>query len=171
MSREFDLLSAAAARDDSWTALPYALGSADAEATINIAANSISSSMRPMAATHLHAVPGSGYVGSETIQTKRLDGVFGSLVASDERAFLKIDTQGLEREVLEGASGAIGRICGLQLETSFVPLYDGQMLLAESLEVVAGFGMVMEGIEPGFVEHTGRMYQMDVVAFRPTDGD
>jgi len=166
MSREFGVLRAAAANDGGWTALPCALGAERSQATINISANSISSSMRAMVPTHLRAVPDSAYIGVETIEIQRLDEVFDSIVAAGERTFLKIDTQGSEREVLVGASGVFQRISGMQIETSFVPLYEGQMLLAEALETVEAAGMVVEGIEPGFVEVTGRMFQMDLVCFR-----
>jgi FkbM family methyltransferase len=167
MSREFNLLKAATAEDHRWAAYRYGLGVAEGEAIINVAGNSISSSMRPMAAAHSQAVPASVYVGEERIQVHRLDAVFDSVLRPGRRVFLKIDTQGFEREVLEGASGIVDRIAGIQLETSFVPLYEGQMLLAESLSLMASLGFILEGIEPGFVESTGRMYQMDLVCFRP----
>ena len=39
---------------------------------------------------------------------------------------LKIDTQGYELEVLKGAARTLDRIDYILVETSFVPLYEGQ---------------------------------------------
>ena len=40
--------------------------------------------------------------------------------------YLKIDTQGYEWKVLEGATEVLNYLCGIQLEVSLLPLYEGQ---------------------------------------------
>jgi FkbM family methyltransferase len=167
MSREYDALAANARHDSHWEGFHYALGDRSGRSEINISRNSISSSLRPMLSTHSEVVPDSAYTGTEEIVVERLDDVFDGLVGAHTGIFLKIDTQGFEREVLAGAERSIDRITGMQLETSFVPLYDGQMLLAETLRLTETYGMTLEGVEPGFIHEDGRMFQMDGIFFRP----
>lgn len=46
--------------------------------------------------------------------------------------FVKLDTQGSELEILAGGERTIGELAfGLRVETSFVPLYEGQPLFAD----------------------------------------
>lgn len=55
--------------------------------------------------------------------------------------FIKVDTQGSELEILEGATTALGdRVFGLELEVEFVELYEGQPLFADVDRFVRPFG-------------------------------
>jgi hypothetical protein len=57
--------------------------------------------------------------------------------------FLKIDTQGTERDVLDGGAKVLDRIAGLQLEISFTALYEGEPLLSEMMDYVGKFGYTL----------------------------
>jgi FkbM family methyltransferase len=152
-----------AARDRRWIVAPCAaLGREDGEVEINIAANLVSSSILPMHATHLEAAPESAYVGRDRVRMARLDELAPSLVPPDGDLMLKIDTQGYEREVLEGATGLLGRIVALQLELSLVRLYDNAPALGEMVTFVERLGFEMFNIAPGFKNaRTGRLLQAD----------
>jgi FkbM family methyltransferase len=169
MEVEHAALARSAAKDHHWRTVHYALGQTQGDSVINVAGNSISSSILPMLETHATIAPHSLYTHTEKIEVNRLDDVLGELVMDSQRVFLKIDTQGFEREVLAGAAASIPKLVGLQIEMSFVPLYDGQMLLAEALKTATGYGMVMEGVESGFMHQDGRLFQMDGIFFRPFD--
>jgi len=120
-----------------------------------------------MLPAHLEAVPHSAYVRNEEIELHRLDDVFADVVRPGERVFLKLDVQGLESRVLDGAEGSLPKIRGLQMEMSIIPLYDGEMLFPEAVERVHGYGMSLCVLEPGFTDEvTGRMLQVDGVFFR-----
>jgi hypothetical protein len=45
---------------------------------------------------------------------------------SEDRVWLKVDTQGYEAEVFKGATDLLPRISALECELSLVPLYDGR---------------------------------------------
>ena len=166
-------LARRAAGDPRWTVLPYALGEESGTATINVSGNrGASSSVLPMLDRHADAAPHARYVGTEEIQLRRLDELWPELVTGDERVFLKLDVQGYEAQVLRGAGVHPKECHGLQIETSFVPLYEGSMLLAETLALAQDeLGLTPMAVIPGYVDpRTGQMLQADFVLFRAGAG-
>lgn len=159
------------ADDPSWQALNLALGSETGSATINVAANEgASSSLLPMLDRHSAAAPEADYVRTESVQVRRLDDVLAERGAP-QRAFLKVDTQGFERSVLDGAGELLGSaLVGVQLELSLVPLYDGAPLYDEMLERLLSAGYRLAWVDPGFADpRTGELLQFDA-AFVLRDG-
>ena len=164
MQDAFGVLESLAAQDPAWRALRLGAGDATAETEINIAGNSYSSSILPMNASHSNALRDSAYVGRERIAIRRLDEVMNDLGLSGRRIYLKIDTQGFEDRVLRGASGIMQDVHAIELEASFVRLYDGQLLFDELHRQVTGAGYFPVHIEPGFAdEMTGELLQVDVI--------
>jgi len=75
---------------------------------------------------------------------------------------LKIDTQGYERRVLDGAERSLESVVLLQLEMSLVPLYEGETLFHEMCPLLHQKGFRMVSIEPGMKdEKTGHLFQVD----------
>ena len=85
--------------------------------------------------------------------------------------FLKIDVQGFEKHVLAGSKSTVNDRCvGMQLELSFLPLYDGGMLIREALDLVYSLGFTPTGLLPSFTDpRNGRMLQADGTFFREVD--
>jgi FkbM family methyltransferase len=152
--------------DPRWVAVRCALGDRSERTTINVASNSDSSSLLPFAERHLTAAPQVDYVGTEVVDVKRLDEVAPDHLRPGSRAFLKLDTQGFERHVLEGGRESLRRCVGLQLELSFVPLYDGGMLVDEAIAMAYAEGFTLVGLDPGFADPAGQVLQADGVFFR-----
>ena len=145
-----------------------ALGERDGVASINVAGNSASSSIREMLETHRSAAPESAYVGREDISVLRLDGVRHPFLDVAARPFLKVDTQGYEAEVLDGAKGLMDRVQGIQMELTLAPLYQGQVLWRDLVDRLEAAGFRLWGLVPEFIDPaTGRMLQCDGIFFRP----
>jgi len=168
LQEPFKALRQKAISDGNWETFQCAVGDASAEVTMNVSGNKgRSSSVLPMLEAHIDAAPQARYVGTETIRQERLDALlprFG--LTSSSRTFLKVDVQGYERAVLDGASGlfADGSIIGLQLELSLVPLYDGAMTFREGLERANNLGMTLMRLDPMFDDPTsGQTLQVDAV--------
>ena len=159
-------LKAASSGDPTWTCVNSALGSTPGTQTINIASNSDSSSLLPMAEEHRSAAPHVEYIGEEEISVARLDDVAPEHLTSATKPFLKIDTQGFEREVLAGGAQTLDTCVGLQLELSFVPLYSGGMLVDEAMTFAYDQGFRMVAVAQGFTNPSGAMLQADGVFFR-----
>jgi len=64
------------------------------------------------------------------VSTQALDDVLAG-VGSISPAYVKLDIEGLEIEVLQGASRALSQIVALKIEVSFLPFRRGQPLAAE----------------------------------------
>lgn len=158
----------ASRNDAQWEiAARTAIGDHEGEIEMHIAGNSVSSSVLGMLDSHASAAPASAYVGIERAPLSRLDTVARAYLKPKTVPFLKIDTQGYEDKVLLGSTELLPRIHGLQIEMSFIPLYEGQQLYDSLLEKVRFMGFEIWAIWPNFCDPTsGRMLQVDVVLFR-----
>jgi len=148
LSSAFAELDKRAAGDGNWFAERCALGDCDGSSSINIAGNSTSSSLLGMLPRHVQAAPWSAYVGSEEIVVHKLDSLFDRHLSPSDRAFLKIDTQGFTSKVLAGAEHSLGRIKGLEVELSTVPLYEGEPLIHDVLSSLYKQGFALFYLEP-----------------------
>jgi FkbM family methyltransferase len=168
LSHAHDLLTEAASRDPAWIVHPRtAVGDQDGEVNVNIAGNSVSSSILPMLDAHYEAAAGSAYVASERTPLVRLDSVAERYLSSDSRSFIKIDTQGFEWQVLDGAPETLQRAHGVLLEMSLVSLYEGQRLWRDLIERMETTGFTLWAIQTGFVDpRNGRTLQVDGIFLR-----
>ena len=152
--------------DAKWTVLPYGLADFDGEIDINVAGNDEqSSSVLPMLEKHRVAAPSSRYLSVERCKMRQLDSIWEAY--RNRRVLVKIDVQGFERAVLDGAKDSLAHIAGLQLEISYQPLYEGGMLWDEALHRVIDEGFLINRIDPAWTDpRTGVTYQSDAMLFR-----
>ena len=166
-SAAFKLLRANAKGDPAWEVFNYAIGDTDEKREINIASNSESSSFLSMLPAHLRCEPSSKYIGKEIIDVKRLDSLFGDLCKAAKNVYMKIDTQGFERRVLNGAEASLAHIDTIQVEMSLVPLYAGESLFNEMCSLMNNKGYTMVAMENGFSDPTsGQLLQVDGIFHR-----
>lgn len=168
----FTILESKASTDPLWDCRQHALGDSDGTVTINIAGNAgQSSSVLPMLKSHQNAFPPANYVGTQEASIHRLDSVAPEFLGMNGVAFLKVDVQGFEKQVLAGGKSTIDDHCvGMQLELSFLPLYEGGMLIPEALDLVYSLGFTLTGLLPCFIDaNNGRMLQADGIFFREDD--
>jgi FkbM family methyltransferase len=159
-------LAARAARDPAWDVERAAVSDQPGTITMNVSGNSVSSSVLPMLERHADAAPESKYVRTEQVAATTVDELMRRYALTPETTLVKIDVQGYEKAVLDGARETLPRIGGVKTELSLVPLYDGQALLAEMIEYLAGFGLELWMIEPGFADpRTRRLLQLDGLFF------
>jgi FkbM family methyltransferase len=163
----FATLSRAAEGDALWTTHRAAVGAHAGVLTMNVAGNSVSSSVLPMLARHSDAAPQTAYVATEDVPATTVVELVAQYGLEPAQTLLKIDVQGYERPVLDGAEPLLADFAGVRTEMSLVPLYDGQVLMPEIMSHLADRGFEMWTIERGFVEPgTGRLLQADGVFFR-----
>ncbi len=157
----------AAASGGIWRAHQMALGATEGEATLLVGQSTECSSLLPVLDASVNAFPQSQQDHAEQTVVRRLDTLFDTLVGPRERPLLKIDVQGFEQAVLEGATGCLDRIAGVQVEVSLVPLYEGEASFEEITAFLRPYGLMLASVEPGFTDpSTGRLLQMDALYFR-----
>lgn len=161
-------LQKACTRDSLWKAHPRcALGDHEGEVEINIAGNSESSSILPMLEAHRSAAPASAYKSREVVPVKTLDAVAGQYLKEARAPFLKIDTQGFEWHVLDGARETLPLIKGILVELSLVPLYEGQHLWRDVIDRLEAAGFTLWAFRPVFSDlKQGRSLQVDGIFYR-----
>jgi FkbM family methyltransferase len=104
-----------------------ALGAANHEAEFHVAVADDSSSLLPIGTRQRAEFPRTKERETRRVDVRRLD----SVLRPSELArpvLLKIDVQGGELGVLQGAEGLIESVDAVLVEVSFVELYDGQAL-------------------------------------------
>lgn len=167
LSSAFRKLAEAAKNDPNWQVQHCALGDKVTTAEINVSENSWSSSLLEMLPAHAKAAPDSTYIGKEVVTVTTLDALLSNYCLPDSRVFLKIDTQGFTKKVLEGGQHSLETIRGLQIEMSLVSLYEGEPLIGELVSFLQSRGFTLIFLMPGFINNqTGQQLQVDGLFFR-----
>ena len=127
----------------------------------------MSSSALSMLKSHSSASPHSAYVGSENVPVVKLDNIIDEILDENINLFIKIDTQGYEKKVFDGAKNVLHKASGIICELSLVPLYEGQHLWRDVIEHLESNGFILWGIQKGFTNpNTGQSLQMDGIFLR-----
>ena len=84
------------------------------------------------------------------VQTERLQNVYPDAVAGIERprVFLKMNTQGWDSHVLEGAGETLVDVVALQSEISVIPIYRGMRSFVESIAHYNALGFELTNLFP-----------------------
>ena len=168
LSDAFEVLEKTCLHDSKWDAYPRcAIGDMDGNISINVSQNSVSSSVLPMLNEHLNAAPQSVYVREEKVDIHKLDTVWPKIKPRNASTLLKIDTQGYEWKVLDGAKDMLSQVKGVQLELSLLPLYQDQHLWLECMNRLKLEGFTLWSLQPAFIDPgNGRTMQLDGLFFR-----
>ncbi|WGF86483.1 FkbM family methyltransferase [Marinivivus vitaminiproducens] len=163
-----DALLAEAAGDPLWTvAAAMAFGDAPGEAVIERSAESDMSSLLPQSALLRAMSPSSVVVERVAVPVARLDDLAPAWLGDGARPFLKLDVQGYEARVLDGAAALLPRLAGVQVELSLLECYEGERLWRESVDWLEAQGFSLCLVLPGYYERKlGRHLQMDGVFVR-----
>lgn len=165
----YSYLRAAASGDPKWLTVPFALGERDGAASFNVAhISQFSSFLEPSA----YSVEQFGAAGATerviSVGMRRLDTVLEELVGSPEsRAiFLKMDTQGYDPSVLDGALAILEHVRGIQTEISVKPLYDRMTSFDAAMARMTSLGFELTGLFPVTRDLELRVVEFDCVVRR-----
>ena len=163
------VLERRSARDSRWTTFRLALGNENAMVPMNVAHVTQFSSFLTPNRYSLDRFDGFSNVDRvEMVEMKRLDAIFDACVApaGDARVFLKLDTQGYDLNVLEGAGGCAHRLLGLQSELSVKPLYEGMTGYICAMSSLNRMGFELTGVFPVLRDERLRIVEFDSVMVR-----
>lgn len=165
------LRATAAKHQARWRVLePMAAGRDERRVDISVAGNSYSSSVLEMLDRHIEAAPGSAPIGKVSVQQKTLDQLFAPQLDRRRPTLLKIDTQGYELPILQGAPRCLERVSLVLLELSLQQLYRDQMLWLELIGYMADKGFEVWSLQPEFCDpKTGQLLQVNGLFHRKPD--
>jgi len=160
----FRILERTAKKKQPWDVLHLALGSNESKKIINVSGNAgLSSSFLKASPTHLENFPESQTVGTQQIMVSTLDKQLRILEIDPGSLLLKIDVQGYEDKVLEGARKSLSKIPLCYLEISIVPLYEGEISLIDVLKILDSAGHQIIDLRRGVKAVDGTLLQIDVL--------
>ena len=167
LASAFGQLKRKSKHDNNWILNNYALGDEDGKTIINVSGNSVSSSILNILPMHVQSAPDSKYLAKDDIQIKKLDSIFDLFYNEGDSVMMKIDTQGYEKNVLDGANESLKKIKIIQLEMSVVPLYENEMLINDMINYLDNLGFQLFSLENGFSNATtGQLLQVDGIFVR-----
>lgn len=124
-TKAYNKLCKRAAKYKNWeVAERMAIGNYDGKVDINVSEDSLFSSVKKISEEY------SGYNKTaeglvvENVDIYKMDSLIGRYLKPDEIIMLKIDTQGLEKEVLEGAEKCLEFVKAVKTEIPLMPIYD-----------------------------------------------
>jgi FkbM family methyltransferase len=167
LEEPFRELAAVSASDSLWSCLPMALGDHDGYTTMNVSPLSWCSSILSMSHELETFAPEAAYSQQVEAPIRRLDTLWPTLVREGEHVYLKVDVQGYEMPVLEGAGEALGSVVAVELEMSLVQMYEGSWPLRDVVDYMDDHGFSLLAAECAAEDPaTGRMLQLDGIFVR-----
>ncbi|MBI3442706.1 MAG: FkbM family methyltransferase [Candidatus Sungbacteria bacterium] len=142
----YDDLLIAMKNDKKFKAFNVALGALSEEVTMHRNDYSASSSILDMAQSHKDLYPYTKNTHDEKIVVRRLDDMRELHPDNLKKEILiKIDTQGYEDRVIRGGIEFLKNTKVIIIETSFITLYEEQLLFAEIYKMLTLLGFVYKG--------------------------
>jgi FkbM family methyltransferase len=167
VSTVYESLAAATAADPNWDINNFALGRQTGQAMINVSVSSEFSSILPSTRAAMRYTDRAAVTRTETIEVRQLDDIRPNALGN---TLLKIDTQGYERQVLEGARSLLRTLKGVFMELPIVHLYQGTWQFHEAIAFMADAGFVLAQIHPVNFHSTDHVSLIEVdCLFRPRD--
>jgi FkbM family methyltransferase len=170
LSESYKILKENSKNDKNWKVHDRcAIGSKADQIEMNVSKNSVSSSLLPMHTLHSDVSPNSIYIAKDTAKMITLDSIFNEYITDNDKVFLKVDTQGYEKEVLDGVKNSIKYIKIIELEMSTVPLYESQELYQYFFKFLNDNGFNLWSIKPEFIDpKNSQTLQFNATFVKPT---
>ena len=165
-AKAFAALSARSLRDRRWDAFQLGIGDQAGELSLTVTEADVFSSFKPPTDYTANKFVGAREAHRELVPVVRLDKFVAERpsVTSETPLYLKIDTQGFEREVLAGTGALLSTFRAVQLELPLRKLYQGQQDWREIVGFMAGRGFdIAMAKENGFDWDAMRLLELDVV--------
>ena len=168
----FEGLSRAAGGDPRWRVFPFALGERSGRADINVFGGSTFDSLLAPSESGREAFGEKLAIErTEHIEIRRLDEVLDSCLEGipTPRLYLKMDTQGYDLAVVEGAGASLARVLALQTEVALQPIYqDMRTTLCNTIPELRKRGFEVTGLFPVTRDHEEKLQiiELDCVMVR-----
>jgi FkbM family methyltransferase len=145
--KNVEALKRASSGDAHWFVHDYALGAKNGASPINVMNMAEFSSFHtPSAGQPFGDMNAVSY--TEMVDIKTLSGEFSALRSRHafRSPYLKMDTQGFDMRVVEGAGDVLGEVRALQTEISIQPIYDGMPDYRTAIKTLEDSGFAISNL-------------------------
>lgn len=164
VEQNFKICQERSKTDENWCVLQYALGNKDELKEINVMKNDqFTSFLNPSIKNTAEFGRHNQIESVQNVTVRQLDTIWEDLNINASNIYLKMDTQGYDMEVFDGARNHLNRICALQTEASVIGIYDGMHSMFESINYMNAQGFDINGMFPVNYDSKGRVVEFDVV--------
>ena len=170
VEKAYELLTKRSKPYPKWTvAERCAIGNQNGEIDINVSDDTVFSSILEIKDSYTAHNPKSRILEKERIPIFRLDDILGKYLQNPNASILlKVDTQGFEKEVLEGSQNTIPKVKGIKIEIPLYAIYQNSAYsfyeITEQMKAWGfnPFSFDVEGVDL----NTGRVNTIDGLFFR-----
>jgi FkbM family methyltransferase len=172
VDKNYKELQKRAAKYKQWTlAERCAVGNQTGTISINVSEATDFSSIKSIKNDFVKKQNSAKTVQQEVINIYPLDYFYGKHFTEDDRILVKIDTQGYEKEVIEGAPRVMQQMAGIKLEMPLSmasTIYDNvEWSLNEYVKLFQDLNLECVSLEPIAADkQSGRVYEVDAVFIR-----
>ncbi len=154
VGRHVELLRERARADSDWHIEGYALGAQEGSLPINVmASDQFSSVLQPDTSRTHDAASAMAHVVLPVLRER----------LNFDRPYLKLDTQGFDMEVLQGARDSLPDVRALQTEASVIGIYKGMPGYMETIRYLDQQGFDVTGFYPVSRDRALRLIEFDCV--------
>jgi FkbM family methyltransferase len=165
--RAFARLKAWADQDGNAEAINMALGDSAGEVVLNLhPQHSESSSLLSTTPLSHELYPVTVQQQPVPVKVETLDTLFGSELQISGDVLLKLDVQGFEVKVLEGARQSLSKVRACIAEVCLDPLYEGQSSFEEIVELCGAAGLKYRGNVSQVYANDGHVIYLDALFLR-----
>jgi len=150
-------------KDALWSVFNLGVGNRIEEIDLHLASNSGLSSSILKPGLHSNFFPGIRFDRTEKIQITTLSNFIKDQKLQECRILLKVDAQGYEGLILEGALEIFDSVISTYLELSLVELYCGEVGALAILNTLSNLGHDISDIRRGIESKSRKLLQIDVL--------
>ncbi len=147
-----------------WKTVNLGFGKENSFEFLNISKNSVSSSILQVLETSTNVESDTKFISREKIKLITLNEYLSNNEYKDKKIFVKIDTQGYEKNIILGAEKVKDKIKGFLVEMSIVKLYSSEASFNEMIDLLNKLGFELWSLERGFSnKKNGQTLQIDAI--------
>lgn len=168
----FELLQKESRNDDLWHAHKLAMGDSRGRQSINITASSDFSSFLDPSSSGKELYKEVSLSGRETVDVSTVDDFLAAHIGnvSEKRIFLKMDTQGYDLKVFDGARRSVPHIVCMLSELSLIPIYAGMPHYLQTLRHYEDQGFAITGLFPVSRKEDMSLIEVDCTLINTVEG-
>ena len=150
VSSVFSELSERSKADEKWICCNYALGDKNEQKTLNVYKSTVFSSFLKANDYSKNIWHSLEHVKPEVVEVHKLEDVWEKLTGKlgCKSYMLKLNTQGFDKYVFDGAHKCLDNINVLQSELSLIPVYEGMGKIYDVLQEYHLFDYFISGMYP-----------------------